>query len=267
MSVGETRRALITLRNASQVRLSGLSVEVTVDGSTLEFTGVDVNSRPSTRADSNARIIWTPADMLSGQGGDVIRQLWVNVRARSPSPSATISVRATAAEGVTAQAAAQTQVLAADIITPPVLPPEQGQVTPPPAGQSGIGQLTGQLRISINHFNDPTVVGREIRYGVRIANQSNTANRGVKVELLRPDGARLANVSREVTEISPVYLADRTVRLQTIEYMRPGEEIYYIVVLITDIPQQMKVSARVYSNELPSPVEATETPTVINSGS
>jgi uncharacterized repeat protein (TIGR01451 family) len=267
MSVGETRRALITLRNAGQVRLSGLSVEVTVDGSTLEFTGVDVNSRPSTRADSNARIIWTPADMLSGQGGDVIRQLWVNVRARSPSPSATISVRATAAEGVTAQAAAQTQVIAADNITPPVLPPEQGQVTPPPTGQSGIGQLTGQLRISINHFNDPTVVGREIRYGVRIANQSNTANRGVRVELLRPDGARLANVSREGTEISPSYLADRTVRLQTIEYMRPGEEIYYIVVLIPDIPQQMKVSARVYSNELPSPVEATETTTVINSGS
>lgn len=267
MSVGGTRRALITLRNAGQVRLSGLSVELTVDGSTLEFTGVDINSRPSTRADSNARIVWTPADMLSGQGGDVIRQLWVNVRARSPSQSATISVRATAAEGVTAQAAAQTQVIAADNVAPPVLPSPQGEATTPPSGQSGPGPSNGQLRISINHFNDPTIVGKEIRYGVRIANQSNSPNRGVKVDILRPEGARLSNVSREGVEISPNYLPDRTVRLQNIEYMRPGEEIYYIVVLIPEIPQKMKVSARVYSNDIPNPVEATETTTVINPGS
>ena len=222
----------------------------------LGFIGVDINNQSSARGEGSGRIIWSPADMLPGQGADVIRQLWVNVRARAAG-SANLAVRAEAAEGVQAQANARVEIISADTVAPPVTPPTDAAV-PPDSG--------GQLTISLNHFNDPTLVGRQIRYGLRVTNRSTRPNRRVHIELLRPEGARLVGVSSEGETVTPNFGSDRRVLLPVIEYMRPGEELYYIIVLVPDIPQQMTVSARVYSDIFPTPVMATETTTVINPG-
>ncbi|MBX3423856.1 MAG: hypothetical protein KF752_20050 [Pirellulaceae bacterium] len=271
MRVGQTAYAQITLRNSGETKLSGIKVLVTASSSVLDFIGVDVNNQSTVRSDGEGRWLWKPADMLPGQGSEVIRQLWVQVRARAGSPSAQISVQASSDEGVGAQAVGQTRVVTGDTISPPVLPPS-GQPNAPsvlPQTQESTQSpaATGALAISINHFNDPTLVGRQIRYGLRVVNNSNSPNHRVHVEMMRPDGARLVGITTREGQELQANFRDNRVLLPIVEYMRPGEELNYIIVLISDIPQQMQVLARVYSDTFQTPVQASETSTIINPGS
>jgi uncharacterized repeat protein (TIGR01451 family) len=255
---GQTFLALVTIRNSGETRLTGLSVQISTDPSLMEFTGVDINNQSSVRADSNGRITWTPADMLSGQGGDIIRRLWINVRARAPTTSAAISARAIAAEGVESEDSRQTAIQTAESTAPPVLPQE-----PAGPGTAGSDALTGQLTISLNDFNDPTLVGRQIRYGLRVANGSNRPNRRVHIEVIQPEGTRLVGISRDGEPITPTFGQQRRFLLPIIEFMRPGEELFYIMVLVPEVPQQMVVRARTYSDIFPTPVETEESTTVV----
>jgi uncharacterized repeat protein (TIGR01451 family) len=254
----EPSLALITLRNSGETRLTGMTVELSTDPSIMEFTGVDINNQSAVRAESNGRIVWTPADMLPGQGADVIRRLWINVRARNPSPNATITVRATSAEGVEARDSSQTTVQPPRTPSDSILPPDTSRPSPPTTEA-----LSGQLSITLNDFNDPTLVGRQIRYGLRVRNDSNSPNRRVHVEVIQPEGTRMIGVTREGEPISPTFGQQRRFLLPIIEFMRPGEELYYIIVLVPDVPQQMLLRARVFSDVFPTPVEAEETTTVI----
>ncbi len=264
--VGQTHMALITLRNSGETRLTSINVEIAADPMLIEFTGVDINNRSTTRGDGSGRIVWTPADMLPGQGGDVIRRLWVNLRARTPSSSAAISVQASSAEGVRANGSAQAAIQAADIVAPPVNPP----VSPPSTGTPPVlpgnptsPELSGQLAITLNDFNDPTLVGRQIRYGIRVVNNSNRPNRRVHIELIQPEGARLVGISREGETVTPTFGPQRRVLLPVIEFMRPGEDLYYIFVLVPDVPQEMRIDARVLSDVFPNGVQTSETTTVL----
>ena len=262
---GQTYKALITVQNSGDIRLTQLNLEVTTDAEVLEFTGVDVNNRNSIRPENSAKIIWTPADMLPGQGADVIRSLWINVRARRASPSATIAVRAWSAENIQAQDSAQVEIVAQTAIQPPVQPPAQ-PVLPQDPQSTDSGQdagLTGALSISINDFNDPTRVGSQIRYGLRVANNSNRPNRRVHIQLLQPQGTRLLGFSKDGETIAHRFGSQGTVLLPVIEYMRPGEELYYILVLVPEVVQEMRVDARVYSDVFPNPIQASQTTTVV----
>jgi len=262
LRAGQTRYALITLQNSGESRLTRLNVEIVADAEVLEFTEIDSNNRGIARPDGAGRIVWTPPDMLPGQGSAVIRNLWVNVRAKRAVATTTLTVRASSAEGVQAQNSAQTEVLSVESsqtpVQPPILPPDSGAGDP---AQAAV--LTGGLTISLNSFNDPTRVGNQIRYGLRVVNNSNRANRRVHIELLQPAGTRLIGITKDGEPVSHRYGDQRRVLLPIIEYMRPGEEIYYILVLVPDIVQEMRLDARVFSDLFPTPVQTFQTTTVV----
>ena len=199
--------------------------------------------------------------MLPGQGSDVIRTLWLNVRARSASPAASISVRASSAESVQAIDNIQSAILQPDSVQPPVQPP----VLPPGTGGESAtpsSELSGTLSISLNDFDDPTSVGSRIRYGLRVVNNTNRANRQVHIELIQPQGSRLLGITRDGEPVGYRFGPQNTVLLPVIEFMRPGEELYFILVLVPEVVQEMRLEARVYSDLFPTPIQTSEATTV-----
>lgn len=263
LRAGQTAYALVTLQNSGATRLTRINVEVVADAEILEFTEVDANNSGIARSDGAGRIVWTPPDMLPGQGTTVIRNLWVSLRALRATPLTTLNIRANSAEGVQSQNSAQAEVLTPEsapaAVQPPVLPPD-----PSASGSTLDSQLTGALTITLNDFNDPTRVGSQIRYGLRVVNTSNRANRRVHVELLQPAGTRLIGITKDGEPISHRFGDQRRVLLPIIEYMRPGEELYYILVLVPDVVQEMRVDARVFSDLFPTPVQTFQTTTVVS---
>ncbi len=140
-----------------------------------------------------------------------------------------------------------------------VLPP----TNPNPANQP----VTGKLGISINDFNDPEVVGKEIRYSVRFKNNSNQINRRVQVAIRVSEGVELLQVSSDGT---PVAIrgrgADGSILLPTLEVFRVGEEMSYTIYLRSKIPQVMRVQASIISDLFPVPETVTETTTITPAG-
>jgi hypothetical protein len=129
----------------------------------------------------------------------------------------------------------------------------------PPDGQA----RSGKLEISLSDFNDPTIVGAEIRYSVRVRNGQNVADRGVRIELRLPPGVSFASASN-IRGDSVVYQfgSENTVIFEPIEFLRRDETINYIFVLIPQVPGYMRVQGRVYSSGQPTPSQIEETTTV-----
>lgn len=300
--VGDINTVLITLRNSGQQTLTNLEVLISADENVLEFTQVDINNRATT-AGGGGRVSWTPGDLLPGDRGDRIRELRLNVRAKSPTPSTNINVIARAAQGVQASASAQVEVRSnAGSATPPASP----SVNPPsgsspafpapstdnapslpapslpaptlPAPLNGSGSQgnssapsnpapstrpSGRLAIEINDFNDPEVVGKQIRYGLTIANQSDRINNRVQVELRIPPGCEMVAVSSQGSDVRVNYRADGLALLPEIQTLRIGEKLQYIIVLRSRIPQQMQVEASVRSDLFPNPETAFQVTTIV----
>ncbi|MGN6546218.1 MAG: hypothetical protein ACTHK7_14285, partial [Aureliella sp.] len=54
-----------------------------------------------------------------------------------------------------------------------------------------------------------------------------------------------------------------TAELPTLQFVRAGEQLRYTFVLLPTVPQQMRLTARVYSAGRPTPQQVTEAVTVI----
>jgi uncharacterized repeat protein (TIGR01451 family) len=276
--VGQTYNALITLRNAGEVTLTNPDIEIRTDARVMEIIAVDQANLPAVDG-SGGYVHWTPGNLLPGDQGDRIRQLKLAIRAIAPTASNIIEVVGRSNEG--AQATASTQPFEIRDVSPanpqpqPTLPPVQP--TFPPAGDSlnppGGGQgpdngglnpgaaVSGKLAISLTAFNDPEQVGKDIRYGLTVTNQSDRENNRVQVELRIPEGAVVRGVSSQGTEVQRQFRAESLV-LQPINFLRRGESVSYIVVLQSRIPQQLRIQAAVRSDLFPEPETAVYTSTI-----
>jgi hypothetical protein len=273
---GETNFVLVTLRNTGETALSGLNVDVQCNSPALEFTNqVDANNRSFTTLSSDSRMVtWNPPNMLASQGGDTVRNLYLYVRALSPTPVASVIARARAAEGVQAQNSAQIEVRSIGSVSPPVIPPENGNINPPggssinppiiPPSINQPGGGAGQLNIALRAIENQPLVNRRIRLGLRVENNSAQANTRVHIELLKAAGTRLLGIyADDGSSINYSIEGDR-VLLPIIEYMRPGSAYEYLVDLSSNIPQRMTTQARVYSQQTTTPIETADTTMVMD---
>jgi uncharacterized repeat protein (TIGR01451 family) len=260
LQVGQTQLARITLRNPGEVKLTDLKVELTFDQE-VEVKGYDQSNRELIRFGAELRdAMWTPPDMLprmGTDGGAVIRTLDLSLLARAPAAAAAIRVRATAAEGVEAEDVAQFQVIGRSVEPPSTVNPPNDAVNPPTA--------EGGLVLEFADFNDPTIVGSEVRYGLRVTNNSSRPDRNVHVELKLPQGVQFNGVtSMDGSNVVATVGPDNTILFPTTQYMRPRPDstLGYVFVLVPTIPQSMVVKARVYSDNETTPIEAEESTTV-----
>ncbi|MEZ6136796.1 MAG: hypothetical protein R3C53_18020 [Pirellulaceae bacterium] len=253
MQVGQAQNAQITLSNPGEVPLTGLQVEIVFDQA-VNIGGVDQQNFPNFKLAPDRRsALWTPQDLLprSSGGGDPFRQLLISFSAIAPADSATIRTRATAVEGVQAEDTATFRIVN-NQIEPPATPP----AVEPPAVR------TGGLEVLLSDFGDPTIVGNQFRYGLRIFNNSNQPDRNVHVELLVPPGIELLEASSDGTPVARTRAQDNIVVLPTIQYMRPGMSVDYIMIARPTVPQVVSLEARAYSDNERTPITAAESHTV-----
>ncbi len=253
---GIEQSAIVILRNPGDVRLSGLKVELGFDPE-LEISGVSPENYSNFRVAADGRsATWSPQDLLPrlpGDGGDMIRRLQLNFRGKVPVAASTIRVRATATEGVQSEDVATVRI-------------EAGQIEPPPLVTPPAQARTGGLKIELADLRDPTVVGLELRYALRVTNESNQPDRNVRIEALLPPGVQLKEVSTDGSVFNPLRGAQGDLQFPTIQFMRPGATMNYIIVVIPQIPQSMTLRARTLSDAQTQPVEAEATTTVFARG-
>lgn len=281
LRAGELHKAQIVVKNTGATTLTNLEVQISADENQFQFVGVD---RPNENFASGSRgnVRWTPPNMLPGQGSDTIRVLLLEVRVLAPTPVAAINVIARSAEGVQATAAAQVEIRDDRVANPPlggnpvmpnpnndpglgggVMPPANNPpVNPAPNNPPANNPPSGRLRISIDGFRDPEVVGKEIRYSLRIANDSNQISGRTQVELRVSEGAELLAVSSDGSNVTPRRGANGSIVLPTLEAFRVGEEVAYTIYMRSRIPQVMRIEATVRSDLFPNGETATETTTI-----
>ncbi|MCR9296923.1 MAG: hypothetical protein NXI32_29790, partial [bacterium] len=197
VQVGSTQRAIITVRNPGEVRLSDVLVEIEIDPTLIPRRVDSINASRIRLNDARTLMTWSAQDLLpklSGDSGDVIRRLDVEFESRRETPQGRLGVRATCAQNVQAQDAAAFRAVGIQppaAVEPPVLPP--GQAATPPDNR----QRSNQLKVELDDYRDPTVVGEPVRYNLIVINDRATVDRNVRVLLRLPSGVDLQSISRD----------------------------------------------------------------------
>jgi uncharacterized repeat protein (TIGR01451 family) len=251
LKIGEQVPASIVLRNPGEVRLSDIRVEMLFDPE-LEIAGVNPENYADFRVAPDGRsAVWTPPDLLprlSGDGGDLIRRLQLTFRGKVAVAESAIRVQVSTAQGVTA----------ADVETVRIVGTSPSPTQPAPTTPA---ERTGGLAIELGDLGDPTRVGAQFRYALRVTNNSNMPNRNVRVEMRLPQGLEVLEVTADGTRVTTERNGD-VLRLPTIQYMRPGMYFDYIILIRPSVPQFAEAIARAFSDDQPTPVEDRETTTI-----
>jgi hypothetical protein len=262
--VGVPTSSVIEVANRGETVLTAITAQIAFDQA-LQPTAIDNANAGRVRME-NGRLVWGPPDLQPGQ----VAQLVVNFVGNAPTAAAGIAVTATS-EALTANAQAEVQLVSRSDTGGAVLPPGSqsapGAVLPPgsaaPATPSE-AQRTGAWSIQIIDLHDPTTVNAEVSYDLVIANNQNLPDRDVHVQLVMPQGVSLRQVlDANRANVQPTFTGENgTAELPTIQYVRPGEQLRYTFVIVPTVPQQMRLTARVYSAAQPTPQQVTEPVTV-----
>jgi uncharacterized repeat protein (TIGR01451 family) len=256
--VGSISRAIVTVQNPGEVRLTDIQVELDIDPS-LVARRVDSANAPRIRlTEDGSRLTWSAQDLLprtTGESGDIFRRLDVEFESRAPTQQGQLAVRATSAQGVQAQDAVQFRAAGAQAPRD-VLPSDK--VQPPPDGR----QRTGELQVQLADYDDPTIVGRELRYNLFVINDRAIPDRNVRLLLRLPAGVELRSISREGNAVNFNYVEDRVIALPNIQFIRPDERIVFLIVIVPRIPSLLELQAQVSSDGQPQAYQTTETTTV-----
>ncbi|MFK7736867.1 MAG: hypothetical protein AB8B50_12605 [Pirellulaceae bacterium] len=274
--VGNQPQAAITLRNTGETKLTNIQVELAYDP-VLFPRLVDPTNKPRVRLDAARNVlIWNAPDLLpraSTSSADPTLQLLVNSDAQAATPNGQLSVRVVTAENVQAQ-----DSVAFEVITPSnggsgsggVMPPEGnagGGVMPPESGAgNGGGPVSGRLKVLLQDFDDPTVVGEDLRYNLVVTNDKNSEDRNVGLRLRLPEGVNLKSISIDGTPVNRQFASDGALVLEDIRFMRAREEVVIFFVLVPQVPQLMELQAQAFSDAQPDPTTTSETTTVILRG-
>lgn len=300
---GGKNTAVVTVRNSGETKLTGIQVQVSIDPS-LYATQVDTTNATRIAMGPNDRLLtWSPQDILprsSGSVGDPVRQLFIEFESRAQVEQGQLAVRAVSAENVQSDDSRTFRSIGVEV-TPPVLPGQGGSpnqpgapnnggspgsvlpdntappVTPPANARAGGeiippragGARSGQLKVELEDYDDPTIVGRELRFNLFVFNDRPVSDREVNVLLRVPEGVQFKSMTRLTpngggagTPVDYRFLEDGSISLPIIEAIRPGEQIIYFFVVVPQVPQLMEMASQVYSAGQPVPFVVTEQTTV-----
>lgn len=257
---GASNTAVISLRNSGEVKLTEVQVEIAIDPSLAARQVDSVNASRVRLSDDRLQLTWSAQDLLPrlpGDAGDIVRRLWIEFESRAEVTQGRIAASVTTAQGVQTQTTKSFQ--SRGLQSPsPVIPPGSsapgGQVTPP----SDTKQRTGRLQVQLEDYDDPTVVGRELRYNLFVINDRDVTDRNVQVLLRKPEGVDVLRITQEGNPVNYRFLQDGTISLPSIQFIRPDERIIYFLVVIPKVPQLMTLQAQTYSDGQPEPFEVSE---------
>ncbi|MCA9129700.1 MAG: hypothetical protein KDB22_21590 [Planctomycetales bacterium] len=242
VAVGETYITLVTVSNPGDVTLTEIEVALQLDPS-LRFTRKAApNNVSQLRIPDDQTAVWSAPDLLSSIGdnsGDPIRQLWIEIECIGPVQAG--NIRAEASCGQNVNASTQVQFSARGITAPPAR-------TPAPENNS----RTGTLEIDLSESGDPTTVGAEMRYFLRVTNRQNREDRNLRIRLQLPSGVSMQRVITNLGTVAPTTTdADGWLSLPVINFVRSGEMLDYTIVVIPRVAQRMVVRATVVSDAVP----------------
>lgn len=258
VTVGNTYLARVKLSNPGEVKLSNIQVALQFDPA-LTPIGADQVNVADFKYDAlqPGFATWSANDLLppiEGSGA-LVRELLVQFRVEQAIENGQISVRASADEGVSADASDSFRA------TQPVVPPTGGG-----ANEIDNVQRTNTLKVSLEGFRNPATVGQQYDYVLNINNDRNVPDRDIQV-LLRippeldldeivsfPDGDR---ISYQFTQ------QQSTIALsQAINFLRAGDSLTYTVKVTPRIPGTIQVQTQVTSRENPQAVNASASTTI-----
>lgn len=263
--VGQAASAVIEVANRGETVLTAINTQIAYDPA-LEPTAID-NANVGRVRMENGQLLWGPPDLQPGQ----VAQLVVNFVGKAPTSQAGIAVTAIS-NAITANARAEVQLVSSSDTDGGVYPPgggaAPGTAAPPnstsPAAPAE-SQRTGEWSIRIIDLHDPTTVNTERNYELILVNNQNLPDRDVRIQLLIPQGVSLRRVVDATGAIvQPTFTGENgTAELPPIQFVRAGEQLRYTFVILPTVPQQIRLTARVFSAGRPTPQQVTEPVTVI----
>ncbi|MFN3190816.1 MAG: hypothetical protein ACE361_09870 [Aureliella sp.] len=272
--VGTTQRAVFNVRNTGETSLTGLEVEIAYDPS-LAPRQVNKANENRVRLDPNRRVLtWSPPDLMarSPGGGDPTLQLTVDFASVAEATNGQLACRVTSAERVQDEDTVAFEAIARSnsVLPPgrPTLPPETNGSSVLPSRPNDVlpdendGTMTNQLRVSLDDFGDPTIVGRELRYSLVVTNDRAVEDRNVRVLLRIPEGVELIDVSLDGNTVGRQYLEDGSVALDNIQFIRPREQVVFFLVIRPTVPERITIRAQTYSDGQEEPFNTSEDTTV-----
>ncbi len=253
VEVGMGRNARIVVRNTGETGLSDIQVNIAA-GPSFKAQAVDAANRQRTSVNRDGTVIWQPQVLPARptpDAGDYYAELFLELEAIAENAAARIQVSASSTENAQAQKAIDVAVGRRNAPVNPGVVPNPGDAA-----------RTNQLLLSLADFNDPEVVGNEIRYSLGVKNDRATPDRQINLRLKIPQGVQFKSISSEGNLIQAEFLQDGSVAIPTIEYLRPGEQINYLFILVPQIPQLMEVEAQGLSDSQQQPQTTKESTTI-----
>jgi uncharacterized repeat protein (TIGR01451 family) len=237
VTVGNTARAEITLRNTGQTTLTALRVAINSDPA-LRPKRVNSENLSRVRFDGQS-LVWSPQDLMRGTSGDSIIQIFVDYEAVAPATQANIVAQATCTQQVQDEARAVTRIVGGNV---------------PPSSTGPQVPRSGQLDISLVDFDDPTTIRTPIRYGLRITNGQNQPDRNIRIQLKIPQGLELQGITETLTGKQINFRRDGDILefVETIKFLRDTDSVDYTVIIVGLVPNLYEIGAAVASDGQPS---------------
>jgi hypothetical protein len=223
------------------------------------------------------QIVWTIEQLMPGKTAVKV----VRCECVQASRSARNRVTVTTAAGLTLADEASLEILLP--IPPPVLPqtegvetsPEQPTIEPPvpPANgrpqppaeeqpaEAGQRDVDGELRMVVVDLGDPIKVGEKTKFSITIENDRKVSDKNIRLTILLPTGVAHERTVGPVTPRS-VGTDGRTLKLQPIAELRPGEKVHFTVEVLATRAGKHKFTAHVQSLRTTEPVTVEEDLTV-----
>lgn len=268
---GSNNIAVVRVSNPGDVKLTGIRVELGIPPA-LRATKVDTsNANRITLNPDNTSLVWSAQDLLPrlpGDRGAIYRELQIEFAILAAVEQSQLTVSASALENVQASDSASFRSISNNapggVFPPPGQPGSPDPGSQPPTLPPDDGrQRSNSLQLTLNDWNDPAFVGREIRYNVIVKNDRPTADRNVAVLLRIPRGVNFVGIERNYNSVRYQIQADGTIAIEPIEYMRADEEVVYLFRVLPNLPQFMELQAQATSDLQPTATQTSESTRVV----
>tara|TARA_R110002049_G_scaffold27321_2_gene94361 strand:- start:635555 stop:638395 length:2841 start_codon:yes stop_codon:yes gene_type:complete len=275
-ATGDTALFRSRIANTGEVPLRDVRVTMSYDPQ-LDLTGATERGLRDARS-GQYLVEWLIPSLPPGSSEMLEAQFSV----LRTNPRSTIVLTSRAAEGATAdetftfeivQGAPPSPLSPSDRDAAPSLPP----ALPPPSIPSGPAPIpaapelggtapvapplattptrSGKIQYRLDVMDNPVRVGEPIRYRLRVVNDSDRPDGWVGIRFVLPDGVSISRaVQRESPQAGEFTMKNGMAYLADIRTMRPGEEVNYELVLVSNQAQTFPLNVEIVSQNNPDPM-------------
>lgn len=251
--VGEEDFYTIVVTNSSNVPLTQVEVFQEVSQELAL-----VSSQPDATTVRPGMFGWSIGQLGAGKSA----KIETRISANAASPGAKVDVSVRTAEGREDHASMETRIVASQVR--PEVQPED-----PPGGNANAGAGAGAddgatapsgLHVKIDRLAVNEEVGQPIVFIVRLANRGNLADRDVELKVTLPESVVVARLPASAGRAR-----NGIIRFDPIRTLRAGEKnVEYRIEVRPRVAGNLTIKAEVSSWRTPSPIEDTQTVTVLN---